>query len=118
MTQHHVSTPVATDRGPLSSVLELRRRELHGLLHAPRLAEGDDHWTLYLPDTPLTASANTMAEAATALVTHLRSYAARWELERHTGGDHTERQHLVEFIALCQDDQLCSWILSTPASRS
>lgn len=68
-------------------------------------------WLVFIPDLPLAADGNSLADALTDMVDALRQHADDWQERLLDAPNHRENWGLVQMISLSSDEQLRSWLV-------
>ena len=91
--------------------VERLRSVLASLLpsRAQVVAEGSG-WSVFIPDLPVAADGNTLAEAIDEMIDSLREYADDWQDHLLDAPNHVQNWGLVQLISLSDDDQLRDWL--------
>ncbi|MEY8019049.1 prevent-host-death protein [Mycobacterium servetii] len=89
---------------------ERLRRFLEVQARQPEVIAEADGWSIFIPNTPLSADGPTLAEAATDMIDALREYATDWTERLHAAPNHADNWWIPQLSAVSTDDELSSWL--------
>lgn len=87
------------------------RGALGGLLGSPvEVVPEDGQWAILLPGLPVAAEHSDLEAALFEFIDALREYVQDWHDHLRHAPNHKDSAALVNFVDLCDDDELRAWI--------